>query len=252
MQQTVQIGNVITPRASQIARIIQKRRPLAHKIETVETNLKTLSAALRQMERQRDQLLAKIDDFGTVGRLKEFDCSSIQRSIDAELAALDNRRNCESLAATIAEKHITVQDVIIANCAAPEETRVEILNRVLNYLTQRIEVMDRQYASACQERLIQLLRAVKSELGKAKDAWKQASRDDCYPKFVVLSQKLQSNLKNELEGLLSSMIVDRDTDDQNFKTAVDAAIELCRAEPGIPSLEEIKRHRHDRGALASA
>lgn len=164
----------------------------------------------------------------------------------------DNRRNCESLAAAIAEKHITVQEVIIANCAAPEETQVEILDRVLNYLTQRIEVLDRQYASACQERLIQLQRAVKFELGKAKDAWKQASRDDWFPKFVILFQELWRNLTRELEGLLSSMIVDRDTDDQNFKIAVDSAIQLCRAEPGVPSLEEIKQKRHYHGALEAA
>jgi len=44
-----------TSRSAQIAQIIQKRRPLAQKIETVESNLKTLSAALRKLEKQRDQ-----------------------------------------------------------------------------------------------------------------------------------------------------------------------------------------------------
>lgn len=519
MQPTVEIESAVTPRATQIARIIQKRRPLAHKIETVATNLKSLSAALRQLERQRDQLLTKVDDLGTAGRLREFDCASIQRSIDAELAALnnlksrfsrntlnigvvgrarqgksrllqsltgltsaeipdgddqhctgvrsnihhnpgvepyaevwfhtersfldeviapyyeqlhlgsrprsiqefadlplpelprelaerqalaaakydhlcryhqnlhkyrealsassphlikrhqireyvaqdtvdrrrihfnylavrevkivcpfpnvdigqialvdmpglgdtgigdaermiktlgqdidavlfvrmpkstgdfwaaedvelydmansalidlpikewsfmilnhvagssDNRRNCESLAATVAEKHITVQEVIVANCAAPEEVQTEVLDRVLSYLTQRIEVLDRQYASACQERLIQLQTAVKSELGKAKDAWRQASRDDWFPKFVILFQDLWRNLTGELERLLSSMIVGRDTDDENFKSAVDSAIKLCRAEPGIPSLEGIQQKRHCHGALEAA
>ena len=59
-----------TSRSAQIAQIIQKRRPLAQKIETVESNLKTLSAALRKLEKQRDQIL--VDDFGTVGRLREM------------------------------------------------------------------------------------------------------------------------------------------------------------------------------------
>lgn len=49
----MQIDSAATPRATEIARIIQKRRPLAQKIEAVEINLKTLSATLRQLEKQR-------------------------------------------------------------------------------------------------------------------------------------------------------------------------------------------------------
>ncbi|MCC5670010.1 hypothetical protein LC653_41005 [Nostoc sp. CHAB 5784] len=79
----------------------------------------------------------------------------------------DNRRNCESLAATISEKHIDVQDFIIADCANSEQAQTEILDRVLHYLGQRVEVLDRQYASACQDRLIQLQRSVAVELEKA-------------------------------------------------------------------------------------
>lgn len=66
-----------TPRATKIARIIQKRLPLAQKIETVESNLKALSAALRKLEKQRDQLLDRVGDSVTIGRLKEIDCSII-------------------------------------------------------------------------------------------------------------------------------------------------------------------------------
>lgn len=93
MPSTMQIDSAATPRATQIARIIQKRRPLAQKIETVEINLKTLSATLRQLEKQRDQLLDRVGDPGTTGRLKEIDCSTIQRSIDTELAALNSLKS---------------------------------------------------------------------------------------------------------------------------------------------------------------
>ncbi|WP_375471982.1 hypothetical protein [uncultured Nostoc sp.] len=47
MPSIIQIDSAATPRATQIAQIIQKRRPLDQKIEIVEINLKTLSAALR-------------------------------------------------------------------------------------------------------------------------------------------------------------------------------------------------------------
>lgn len=519
MPSSVQYSATTTSRAIQIARIIQKRSPLAEKIETVETNLKALSTALRQLEKQRDQLLERVDDLGTIGRLKEIDCSTIQRSIDTELASLnglksrfsrktlnigvvgrarqgksrllqsltglstveipdgddqhctgvrsnvhhnseieeayaevwfhtersfldeviapyyeqlrlgsrprsiqefadyelpelpkdlaekgqaaakydhlrryhenlhkyrdalsepsprriarheireyvaqdtvdrrriyfnylavrevkivcsfpntdvgqialvdmpglgdtgvgdeerliktlgqdidlvlfvrmpkstgdfwakedvelydmansslidlpikdwsfmvlnhlsgssDNWRNCESLAATISEKHINVQDTIIANCADSEAVQTEILDRVLQYLGQRIEVLDRQYASACQDRLIQLQRSVSAELDKAKEAWRQASKDDWFPKFIQLFGKFWNDLTRELEKLTASMIAERDTDDQNFKSAVDLAISTCRSEPGIPDIDTIQQKCYAAGAYMTA
>lgn len=519
MPSTMQIDSAETLRATQIARIIQKRHPLAQKIETVETNLKTLLAALRQLEKQRDQLLVRVSDPGTIGRLREIDCSAIQRSITTELASLnglksrfsrntlnigvvgrarqgksrllqsltglstaeipdgddqhctgvrsnvhhnsevgetyaevwfhtersflnevvapyyeqlhlgfrprsiqefadhalpelpkelaekrqaaakydhlcryhqnlhkyrdvlsepsprrvprheireyvaqdtvdrqriyfnylavrevkivcsfpnidigqialvdmpglgdtgigdeerliktlgqdidlvlfvrmpkfngdfwakedvelydmansalidlpikewsfmvlnhisgsaDNQRNCESLAATIAEKHIDVQETIIANCADLEEAKTEVLDHVLQYLGQRIEVLDRQYASACQDRLIQLQRTVSAELEKAKGAWRQALKDDWFPKFIELFGKFWNDSTRGLEQLTSSMISERDTDDKNFRAAVDSAIAACRSEPGIPELEEIQQKCHAAGAYMTA
>jgi hypothetical protein len=70
MSFTLNIDNAATPRATQITRIIQKRRPLSQKIETVETNLKTLSTTLRQLERQRDQLLGRVGDLAKVLNVK--------------------------------------------------------------------------------------------------------------------------------------------------------------------------------------
>lgn len=79
MSPTMQIDSASTLRATQITRIIQKRSPLAQKIETVETNLKALSDALRQLEKQRGHLLERVGDPGTIARLKEIDCSTIQK-----------------------------------------------------------------------------------------------------------------------------------------------------------------------------
>lgn len=164
----------------------------------------------------------------------------------------DNRKNCESLAAAIQDKHIDVQEVIIANCADSEESQTEILDRVLNYLMQRIEVLDRQYASACQDRIAQLQRSLKTELEKAKEAWKQTSNQDWFPQFLKLFGELWKNLTHELDKLTSSMILERDLDDMSFKAAVDAAITDCRLNPGIPSLEEIENKNHASGAYQSA
>jgi hypothetical protein len=37
--------------------------------------------------------LERVDDLGTIGRLKEIDCSTIQRSIDTELASLNGLKS---------------------------------------------------------------------------------------------------------------------------------------------------------------
>ena len=164
----------------------------------------------------------------------------------------DNQRNCESLAATAAENRIDVQDVIIADCADSEEAQNAILDRVLHYLGQRVQVLDRQYASACQDRLTQIQRTVVVELEKARNAWSQASRDDWFPKFIQLFGRFWNDLTRELECLASSMIEERDTEDTNFKSAVDAAIAVCRSEPGIPTLEEIEAKCFAAGAQMAA
>ena len=93
MSPTMQIDSATTLRATQITRIIQKRTPLAQKIETVETNLKALSEALRQLEKQRGHLLERVSDPGTSHRLNEVDCSTIQKSINLELVALKSLKS---------------------------------------------------------------------------------------------------------------------------------------------------------------
>jgi energy-coupling factor transporter ATP-binding protein EcfA2 len=67
-----------TNRTARIASIIEKRRPLAQKIEGVEANLKSLASALRNLEDNRSQLLTRVDDANIIGQLKAIDFSSIQ------------------------------------------------------------------------------------------------------------------------------------------------------------------------------
>jgi len=81
-----------TNRTARIASIIEKRRPLAQKIEGVEANLKSLVSALRNLEDNRNQLLTRVDEPNVKGQLKEIDFSTIQLSIAAELEVLDKLR----------------------------------------------------------------------------------------------------------------------------------------------------------------
>ncbi|MCA6573048.1 MAG: hypothetical protein IM536_17165 [Pseudanabaena sp. M34BS1SP1A06MG] len=163
----------------------------------------------------------------------------------------DNLKNCKSFAATISEKNIRVQDVVIADCSDSEEAQIEVLNRVLDYLGQRVEVLDRQYASACQDRLIQLQRNVSGELDKAKKSL-GAGGDGWFRMFITLFGEFWRDLTRELQDLTSSMISERDTDDQSFNIAVDSAITTCRLETGIPDLKEIEQKSVSAGADMSA
>ncbi|MEO1377447.1 MAG: hypothetical protein AAFW70_24830 [Cyanobacteria bacterium J06635_10] len=65
-------------RTTQIANIIEKRQPLATKIEQVKENLNNLSSALNYLEDYRQQLLEKVDEPSVNGRLQEIDVSKFQ------------------------------------------------------------------------------------------------------------------------------------------------------------------------------
>jgi hypothetical protein len=76
-----------------ISNIIEKRKPLAHRIEGVEENLKNLSAALHKIEESRNYLSTEVDDSAIIGRLNSIDFSNIQLAIAFELAALTKLKN---------------------------------------------------------------------------------------------------------------------------------------------------------------
>ncbi|MBR8839279.1 MAG: hypothetical protein DSM106950_36085 [Stigonema ocellatum SAG 48.90 = DSM 106950] len=80
--------NATTTRTRKIASIIDKRRPLALKIERVEANLNFLSSALRNLDDHRHDLLKGVDDSNVTTGLQEIDLAKIQSSIAAELEAL--------------------------------------------------------------------------------------------------------------------------------------------------------------------
>lgn len=74
-------------RAEQIEDIINQRRPLAKKIEGVEDNLSSLTAALRAVDERRNQLMGRVDP-NISDRLKEINFSPLRDRIDDELKIL--------------------------------------------------------------------------------------------------------------------------------------------------------------------
>jgi hypothetical protein len=168
------------------------------------------------------------------------------------VATTNNYKNCLSLKNDISNQHIEVQDIIVCDCADQTETQTAILDRVIDYLTQRIDVLDHKYASACQHRLLELQQTINQELEKAKTIFGSPKNDDWNRQLVRLFSKLWNELAEELEGLTRSMIQQRDLEDSSLKSAVNAAINHCRNHPGIPNVDKILKKRDRHGSFESA
>jgi len=78
---------------TQIIKIIEKRQPLAKKIEQVKENLQTLSSILSYLDKYRHKLQEKFQDQGVTARLQEIDFLEIQHNIAFELQALSKLKN---------------------------------------------------------------------------------------------------------------------------------------------------------------
>ena len=164
-----------------------------------------------------------------------------------------NYKQCNSLKNDIENKHLLVQDVIIADCSKSDEAQEKILDRVLNYLTQKIDVLDNKYSSACQTRLIELQKLISVEIEKAQTVLcNTATNIDWDNEFEDLCDNFLNDLTNGLEKFLSSLIVQRDTEDINLKTAVNTTIQHCRSNADIPTLKQISDERDRYGSVEKA
>jgi hypothetical protein len=80
-----------TRRAEQISHIIEGRKPLAARSESVQHQLTTLAAAITALENQRDQIL-HVGNAEIVGRLRAIDFSPARSKIAAELETLERMK----------------------------------------------------------------------------------------------------------------------------------------------------------------
>ena len=153
----------------------------------------------------------------------------------------DNWEACQVHRDTIGQKHIQVVGCEIANCSEPEEAN-RVLDVVLNYLTNNIAELDKQYARVYQDRLHQLQQEVNSELEKARQDWaNKLSPDDEYRTYRRLFKQRWENLTVGFNQLRKELMDKRDVEDQDFfKPKVEAAIANCKEDPGLPSLEAIE------------
>jgi len=164
----------------------------------------------------------------------------------------DNLNNCKDLVGDIANKHIKVVECVTANCANPQEAN-KILDQVLDYLAGKITELDHKYALSCQQKLMQLQSEVQAELEKASKAFGKATRGEPGDAlFEIKFKKLWKDLTNGLEGLLQELRQKREGVDSDFKAQVEAALEACRNDTGIPSIIEIEERNNIEKSYAIA
>lgn len=164
----------------------------------------------------------------------------------------DNYNNCQDLAGDISNKRIQVTESIIANCANTLEAN-KVLDKLLDHFAAKISDLDQKYAFTCQERLLQFQNQVSTELVKAKSALgQQMHSNKWFPVFQRLFDELWENLSDALEKQLSELRKQRNEQDIDFQQQVNAAIEACRNNTGVPSIEQIERRRNKVGGYPNA
>lgn len=164
----------------------------------------------------------------------------------------DNFSACEGFAQTISQKGINVVNHTITDCSNPEEAGA-VLDLILDYMGDHVISLDQKYASSCQERVNRLHDTVAAELDKAQQALEQATnRDNWFPLFIELFNDLWTELTNGLEELLKELREKRDQQNIVFKEQVDAALEACRQDTGIPSVEKIEEISNEPGGYPNA
>lgn len=80
-------------RTLQIAKIIEKRKPLAKNIDKLKEDIKNLSERIIDIEKYRDRIMVTVEDESVTGRLKEINFSKIKLDIVSELESLEKLRN---------------------------------------------------------------------------------------------------------------------------------------------------------------
>lgn len=244
-------NQINTSRSKQIAKIIKKRQPLGNRIKRVEANLESLELALFDLEKQCNQLFTRGIDAADARRLGEIDFTGLLGKISVQLQVLEklNTRfsrktlNIGVVGRARQGKSRLLRSCVIADCANEVEANTKVLDPVLDYLVGNITVLDEQYARSCQKRLEQLHGEVRVELDKAQKALAQYGDEDSL--FGRLLKQFWGELTSSLEDLRRHLKEQINAEDPDLKAKVGEALQNCRQNTGIPSLEHIEqKYKH--------
>jgi energy-coupling factor transporter ATP-binding protein EcfA2 len=153
----------------------------------------------------------------------------------------ENLKICEGLARDITSKNIQTVDCITANCASTNEAN-KVLEQIIEYLETKITDLDSKYALLSQKNLTLLQNKVNAVLEKTNKTLDLATQDvNSFTLFETKFQELWQDLTNGFEKLLKELRKKRETVDVEFKQQIEKALQTCRSDTGIPSIQEIEQ-----------
>ncbi len=164
----------------------------------------------------------------------------------------DNLQQCDYLVERLEHTPIkVVEPVIVANCANKEEANTKILDRVLDYLAQNIELLDNEYSSFCDRELLLIHKEINTQLNNARYALgTPASVADAITpsEFRRLFRPIWQLLTSGLEDLLRDL---RESGEKErikklFSDKIQGVKKNCQEskQEVIPTLEEIEEMRN--------
>ncbi len=164
----------------------------------------------------------------------------------------DNAELCAKLQATL-PRSLAFVDSVIVDCANPDDVRHQVLDRVLAYLVDHIRDLDRQFAVACQEELLQLRQQVQLLLEQASHALHVAvPRGGSSAIFRQHFDQLWQELTRELEHFIRQLHDLRKVESTILQQAIENALWLCKTQNIMPTLQEIQDRRDLEGSYTIA
>lgn len=140
----------------------------------------------------------------------------------------------------------------IADCSSYEESS-QVLEIVLDYLTNKINEMDEKYTEIYQVRLQELQGLIQVELQKALKCFGQERIDSSVlSRFLPLFNKAYKEMTTSLDKLLKDLRDKREQEDNSFKNKLEEVLSICRTDTGLPDLEQIENQKAGLGGYKIA
>ena len=165
----------------------------------------------------------------------------------------DNVCLCEDLQGDVANHHLNTTRTAIADCADPDQIARLVLEPVLDHLLEHISNLDREYAWACEERIVRLQTEVRADLARLEGILGQGSAGDSeYSLFQRSFEQIYRALSVGIEGKVRQLRQHRDDEDQRFIQRVHHALEVARADTAPPTPEQVVELRDTQGSYDRA
>lgn len=140
----------------------------------------------------------------------------------------------------------------IADCSSYEESS-QVLEMVLDYLTNKINEMDEKYTEIYQVRIKELQVSIQVELEKALKYFGQERIDSSVlSRFLPLFNKAYDEMTTALDKLLKDLRNKRENEDIAFKNKLEEVLSICRTDTGLPDLEQIESKKAELGGYQIA